>query len=431
MSLLYALSQGLAGAAHAGAGMADQQLKEEAEARMADRRLSDQLRLDAAREAMAERAADRKQARDDAPLQRFGGLVKSYQGSEVPVTPDPVTSLSGQGTAFDGQPLKGPGLRGDIKKLREQVAAMPDGEDKQNILKQLANQEGADTKTAREAVAGKTRAVTTEEAVQMARDAALASDPVALAAYEKNIGKPARDDRRLDLQDKKNDSYQEFQVRRADRLDALQALKEAHEQSRQDRMDGKIDAAQEKNELNSRRSATVELMKSTEHELERAMALSKDALDPAMQKTYQARVERLTGDLSRYRAALETFSGDAVAPRETGKPSGTPPPDGTRGVYNGVPGVVKNGQFVPDKAVEPPKEEQPGLFNAKGAQNPMFKHDGAPDPEKVRRQEEAQRAFDAVGTNVSKAALLRSDVRKFSQLTPDQKQQIFNLLSGR
>lgn len=66
MSLLYALSQGLAGAARAGAGMADQQIKEDAEARMADRKLSDQLRLDAAREAMQERADDRRRGKNKA-----------------------------------------------------------------------------------------------------------------------------------------------------------------------------------------------------------------------------------------------------------------------------------------------------------------------------------------------------------------------------
>jgi hypothetical protein len=58
----YAISQGLAGGANAIGILADQQLKEDAETRAANRQLDIQMRLDAARELGAQRAAEYKQA---------------------------------------------------------------------------------------------------------------------------------------------------------------------------------------------------------------------------------------------------------------------------------------------------------------------------------------------------------------------------------
>lgn len=62
MNFGYALAQGLAGAAKAGAGIADQQMKEAAEERAANRQLEIQMRLDAAREMMAMRADERRRS---------------------------------------------------------------------------------------------------------------------------------------------------------------------------------------------------------------------------------------------------------------------------------------------------------------------------------------------------------------------------------
>lgn len=379
-----------------------------------------------------------QEQRAEAPLKRFGGIVGQAGNSEVPMTAAPVTSLSGQGTTFDGQPITNtPGLQGDPVKLRAMANAMPDGEDKRNILKQLDNQMTTDTKAAQDAVAGKTRKPTSDEAVQMAREAALVNDPVALAAYEKSIGKATRDDRRLDLQDKKNDTYQEFQVRRADRLDALQALKEAHEQARQDRLDGKIDASQEKAELNSRRSATIELMKSTEHELERSMSMAKDTtLDPAMAKTYQTRVERLTGDLARYKTALETFSGDAVQPREAAHEPAVKYDAQGRAYVKGPDGKpmpkadaeAKPTASVTQASAPPSLPAEPSrFFGAGGAKAPMFEYGEGP---RATASPQAQALFDAVGNDPAKAALLRSDIRKFNLLTPTQRQQIMQLATN-
>ena len=166
-----------------------------------------------------------------------------------------------------------------------------------------------------------------------------------------------RDERRLDIQDTKNDNIQEFNMRRLERQDKLSEIREAEARVKAAAAEGRALTKEEKDDRNQNRQVLTSLMTSTERELERTMALAKDAamVDPTQAKMYQTRADRLTRDLASYRAGLEGLVDGGVTAGKA-QPS-TPPPDGTRGTFNGVTGVVRNGQFVPDSQA-PKKQEQ-------------------------------------------------------------------------
>ena len=106
-------------------------------------------------DSLRERSAIATEQRAEEPLKRFGTALAANQQGEVPVTAAPVSGATGQ------------------------VAA------------------GAEV--ASTGIIGQTRKITSDEALNKTLGETMASDPVALAAYEKNIGKSARDDRRIDV----------------------------------------------------------------------------------------------------------------------------------------------------------------------------------------------------------------------------------------
>lgn len=404
-----------------------------------------------------EKRAIAAEDRAQEPLKRFGGLVKGNQDTDVPMTAEPVTQLSGNGLMMDGKQLQGKGFVGNLEKLRTQIAGMPESTDKTNMLKQLDSQIVADTDTAQKGILGQTRKMTSDEALTKTRQDALANDPVALAAYEKTLGESSRRERKLDAQDVrnekqqdiknrqldiaqlKNETQQEFNNRREDRRDLLAENQMADSRARADRAEGKQDTALERAELNSRRQSTVELMKSTSHEIERTMSLANSAIDPAAAKGYQDRVARLTQDLTAYRSALESFTGGAVK-REDVKQDA--PPEGTRGVFEGKKGVVKNGVFVadgaeskPDKTAKPQKTAEPDYVPP--ADSPAGKRlaeigarQGAAQATQQNMQQQAQAALDRVGTDPSAASDLQSSAL-FRHLSADQKLKLYKLVNGK
>ena len=238
-----------------------------------------------------------------APLKRVGEAAQEIAGKEVPLQGSDVQSLEGgKGNAFDGQPLKTKGMQGNVGIIMKQVESMPEGEDKANILKQIKNQQDAEAE-------GKTRTVGNDEAVKIALDKLKVSDPEAYAAYQQSIGKSDRDEKRLDQDRLRIDNRQEWEKARAARLDKLDELNIEIDRIRQKRAEGKIDADREKAELQSKRLSATSLMQSVEKELEKNMTLI--GIDPMNAETYKNRMKSLTNDLTRYRAALETFGGDA------------------------------------------------------------------------------------------------------------------------
>lgn len=160
-----------------------------------------QMRTDA-QIATEQRAEDRK----NAPYKRFEGLMAAAAGEDVPVTAAPVSSLAGgQGTTADGAPLQ-TGFTGDLRSAQAAVASMAEGPDKVAAQAQLQGQLAAEQQSAQAAVAGQTRKRTSAEALQAARERAMATDLQASSAFETGVGKTLRDEERLDNQARRDDA---------------------------------------------------------------------------------------------------------------------------------------------------------------------------------------------------------------------------------
>ncbi len=163
-----------------------------------------------------------------APLERFGKKAKEYAVQDVPVEADSVSQLSGR-PGMGG--ILGSGMRGNYEELVARAKNLPE-EDRQPYLDQLKNQFDAETQAEQEKVSGKTRKRTSDEALNAAAEDIKVNDPVAYAAYEANIGKPKRDERRLDnlerredTREKKSDAEIEDRRKRSDWLQTHQQEK--------------------------------------------------------------------------------------------------------------------------------------------------------------------------------------------------------------
>ena len=181
MNWAYAMSQGAAHAAGAAADIADRQMKEEAEMRAADRKLSDQERLLAIQDAMKTRAAE-----------RFSGVVKNKAGEEIPLEAAPVTELTEGSAKLSGLQ---DGIQGDkavvngiLKRAQETLnnpnATPEQKEDARGVIDQIGTQAKAQGDINAKAVEGKTRKRSWSEAVDAARQETLMTDAPAFIAGE-------------------------------------------------------------------------------------------------------------------------------------------------------------------------------------------------------------------------------------------------------
>jgi hypothetical protein len=226
MSLLNGLSQAAytAGDIYAKSAAADQQLKSQ--------QMLEQQR--------AEIQANRDRALEDqrnAPLKRISELAQKKLGEEIPVEAEPVTAVSGtndQGEKF--------GFKGDIGTMRASINALPDGNDKTKAMAQLDAQIAQDTARSKSLLNGKTRKRTSQEAVDAAVDEARVSDLPAVAAYESQIGKPARDERRVDNQEFKEENRFKIATDAEQRRAAADTRKADIELRRLDLQQGTLDS---------------------------------------------------------------------------------------------------------------------------------------------------------------------------------------------
>lgn len=192
-------------------------------------------------------AAQFKNDLANAPLNRLSQSAQNLAQTPVPMTAAPVTQLSGNdpNSAYQSEsnPENNTG-KGLINMTRAQVQAYKDPD----MLAQYDRQMASDNKAAQDAVAGKTRKMTSDEALNAALDKAKLEDPVAYAAgkaiaqdnilkvgegdtiYDRTTGKvlfsntskadrqQAHDDRRAEIEADRNDSRERMS---ADRLDAM------------------------------------------------------------------------------------------------------------------------------------------------------------------------------------------------------------------
>ena len=149
-----ALAGGLTGAAEAGGKALFEQMKSDLE------------------EQKALRIAEATEARKNAPMERFSGLVSAKMGEQVPVEAAPVTQSTAEGAQAAGL------QSGLVGMTREQVAAYQNPD----MLAQYDRQIAEDKRIAQEKVAGQTRPRTLQEATKAANEESFANDPGAYLA---------------------------------------------------------------------------------------------------------------------------------------------------------------------------------------------------------------------------------------------------------
>lgn len=194
-----ALAGGLTGAAEAGGKALFEQMKSDLE------------------EQKALRIAEATEARKNAPMERFSGLVNAKMGEQVPVEAAPAAQYSpGQGL----DPSRTPDLIARIN-------ALPDSNpDKAPMLAQLKSQLEANQQAEQEKVAGQTRPRTLQEATKAAKEESLRTDPGAYLAGETLTAADKRDIEELKIASREKISKDELAQReRADarKFDAMMA----------------------------------------------------------------------------------------------------------------------------------------------------------------------------------------------------------------
>ena len=281
---------GLAGAGNALADSASQSQKfSDEQALMRERAALEeqkQLRID---EVMRQRNA--------APLNRLQESAQRFSQEDVPVTADPVTQTTSAGA-------KAAGLQdGLVGMTREQVAAYKNPE----MLAQYDKQIAADNKLAQDAVAGKTRKRTSDEAFDAAMNNAQTNDleaykaGVGLLGAKKDIRKMDNEERRLDQAEKRQADLDKYQNRREDRLDKLAEM----QITRQEIADGKLDLREESALRRSKIDATKAALAGVNNDIK---ALEKDAADPMLSEAQKQVVNRqlsaARNEAQSYREAL-------------------------------------------------------------------------------------------------------------------------------
>lgn len=210
------------GAANQATGILNQQMQDEAQ--LNKQQALAQFNAELEDKKMRVRLALEQEYRD-APLKRISSKAKEFANQEVPMEAAPVTDLSATPGAAG---LDTGGMRGNYAELQAKAKDLPE-EYRQPYLDQLKRQFDSDTETAKVGILGQTRKRTADEALNAAADYAKVNDPVAYAAYQREIGKPLRDERRADKEDrdadireKKNDAEAADRKRRADWLQTHQ-----------------------------------------------------------------------------------------------------------------------------------------------------------------------------------------------------------------
>lgn len=198
----------LGGAAEAGNEFIDKTMANDA--------AIDKLRIDSDLQQQRAQALEIfKQNVANAPLERIGSSAQRFAGQDVPVSPPPVTNLTGVGASDDPN---GASFKGDPIELRKIItnSQTMTAQEKADALAQLNRQVQGDAALNAGQVAGQTRPRTSDEAVAAALDEARLKDPVAYAAYQEKIAKPMRDERRVDVAEKRADNISDHYARMDD-----------------------------------------------------------------------------------------------------------------------------------------------------------------------------------------------------------------------
>ncbi len=229
--LFSAVGRGLSSAGYAAGDLYGKQALQDSQSEL---EIQKEMRLTEFRERMK-----------NAPLERLGAKARGLASQDVPLEASAVSRLTGAGVEESS------GLQGDPSALRTQISKWGDGPDKTAALAQIDRQFAADGEKNAEAVRGKTRKRTAEEAFDGALMDAKISDPVAYAA-----GRPLAAERTVTVPDgatviDRNGKVifssagvkDEREARREDRKDERERERQAAAETRQDKS---IAAAEER-----------------------------------------------------------------------------------------------------------------------------------------------------------------------------------------
>ena len=433
MSLLFGALGGL-GEAGMQIGMANQ--KAWAEMEMEEKRQASAMERE---KSLMRLKMDMEAEAKNAPLNRLGEKTKEMASKEVPLEAEPVNALIGFKPGEDGKQTRG--MVGDIASLKRPKGF--DGwtpEDQSAYTAQINEQIKTEESRAKEKVAGQTRKPTSSEALDSAVEWARANDLPAVAAYESQIGRPAREDRRLDASEKRTDAQIANEKARTVVMDRRLDMQEAYQLRRDERaekymeiQEARLTAQGDKAELQSQRAAITNLMTSTERELERTSALAKDlTLSDAERAAFQSRVTSLQRDLGRYRKGLEGFGGDALA---TPAGSATQGQDQTaQRAMADARTAIATGKITTEEAnkrlqaagfptiEQPASKEKPALIGAPG-QEPKQEFNAA-------GYADVQGTIDGAKRGDKNALGFLQTLINQGGTTPRQRQQIAEILKG-
>lgn len=195
----------------------------------------------------AKRLEEFKQQLHDAPLNRLSAQANELAGQDVPAEPNKVTSVGGEIPLGAGEVGPNPaGFRGDLTSIRAGISALPPGADRDAAQAQLDRQVAGQTDFENRMAEGKTRKRTSGEALFAAVDEAKAKDLPAYAAYESQVGKPARDERRVDIAQQREDNRASAADASERRRAEQDARKYAIDMARLDLQQGNLDAQNKK-----------------------------------------------------------------------------------------------------------------------------------------------------------------------------------------
>jgi hypothetical protein len=177
----------------------------------------------------------------NAGLGRISAGAQAKMNEEVPLEAAPVKSVSGTNEA--GEKF---GFEGDIATQRKAIETIADPVQRQEAMDQLNRQVAGETKQGLINVVGKTRKRTADEALDAAVSDAKVNDLPAYADYEARVGKPLRDERRIDVSEKKSDAAAANAAKEGDRKAQADARKFEIDLKRLDLQQGGLDAQNRK-----------------------------------------------------------------------------------------------------------------------------------------------------------------------------------------
>jgi len=324
----------IGGAADAGAGILANQIKSDSELERQKAVAEFNSQLEIQKTKVLEQF---RQEQRDAPLNRIRDKEQEFSGQDIPLEAQPVPPVTQTGgilnrgamTGNDGQPIQGQGdgdvgLVGNVDTLKTRMQDpkdsmyIADPTERAGALSQLQKQVDQQTQAnqalANAANAGKTRKRTADESRDAALDWAKVNDLPAYAAYQRDIGRPEREQQRLEQNDtnqnRRLDIQQSFNEARSKIQDRLADIAEA----RANRLEGRQDDQATKAEMQNTRNALQSVLKDIGSQEDK---LSVKMLDPTISPEQKAVLDKQLKslDAERQRARTELLHLAGVEPQ--------------------------------------------------------------------------------------------------------------------